>query len=737
VRTNRSGSYFFLYVLAALTAIALPASAQNHEHTAMMSGAPQGIPLLCAAPTAISVANGMWSNPSTWSSKRVPGKNDRVAIAAGYRVMYDVVSDAKISCVDVRGHLFFSTNTNTRLKVVTLMVFEGGHLEIGSTDRPIDENVRAEIVIADQPIDTRLDPGQVGNGIISLGKVSIHGATKTPTFLRLTEEAVAGQSVLAVGEKVSGWKIGDELVLPDTRQLRPSERDGNYEAQDEKVRVQSISGLHIKLAAPLVHDHRGARTQDGKVELLPHVGNVSRNVVVRSENPNGTRGHTFFINHADVDVRYAEFDDLGRTKAGILENTEFDADGKAVWIGQNQIGRYPIHFHHDFGPRKSTANGYQFTLIGNSVVSTPKWGITVHNSSYGLIRDNIVYDSHGAGIVTEDGSESYNVFDHNFALRSRGSGKSALQSGYAGSSPDPGGEGGGFWFHGPNNYIRNNVSASGDAFGFGMAAGPLGTIRIPKFKGADTSTEDESASFDTTKAAILEFSNNEAYGAMETGLQCGWSGTITNFRVWHASRYGMTGTPTDKLIVDKITVLGDAAILDDLGDRFTDSTGLWFAKYMSKSVEIRDADVQGMRTGVVSSPFFTDDFMPQTGQGEGAFVIENSRFVTEIGVDIATAYSSNDREARSNTDAIVRAITFQALSVKDGTAAEAISTNYGMPPGDPRPRNPVHVYDFDRKPGDNFDLYYSKKAPESAAPCHETRPAIDGWVCRESSGATP
>jgi hypothetical protein len=34
--------------------------------------------------------------------------------------------------------------------------------------------------------------------------------------------------------------------------------------------------------------------------LLPHVGNATRNVVIRSENPAGTRGHTLFTHRADV-----------------------------------------------------------------------------------------------------------------------------------------------------------------------------------------------------------------------------------------------------------------------------------------------------------------------------------------------------------------------------------------------------------------------------------------------------
>lgn len=694
-----------------------------------MSGAPQGIPSLCQDPNVTTTASGMWSNPAIWSTHRVPGQKDRVRISKGHSVTYDVVSDAAISCIDVHGQMLFKNGVNTRLEVTSLTIFEDGYLEIGDTANPILPDVHAEIIIANQLIDTSVDPAQFGNGIICAGKVVIHGARKTPTFLRLAREARAGDRTLYVESRISGWLPGDEVVIPDTRQLRPSEKD-NYQSRDERIPIESITGSQIRLARRLLYDHEGARSARGNLMVLPHIGNVTRNVVVRSENPNGVRGHMMFIGHADVDIRYAEVLDMGRTKVGLLENSEFDDRGKAVWIGANQIGRYPIHFHYDFGPRKPTANGYQFTLIGNSVVSTPKWGIVVHESSYGLIRDNIVYDSRGAGITTEDGSESFNVFDHNFSLRSRGSGKFAAPSGYAGATPDPGGEGGGFWFRGPNNYIRNNVSASGDAFGFGIAAGPLGMIRIPKFKGGDPSVESESVALDTESAGILQFQNNEAYGVMETGVQCGWGGKISNLTVWHASRYGLTGSPTNQLEIENVTVIADVSILGDAGDHFTDSTGLWFAKYPSKSVIVRDANVQGFRTGVASSLFFTDDTSLQSGTEVGSFVVENSRLNTEIGVAAATAYAQTGQTAQVTPHAVIRDLHFQPLAVNDGSTPEAISANDLPPSGDARQREPIYVYDFEGESGDDFDLFYSNGAPESVAPCHNSRPGIAGWACK-------
>jgi len=60
------------------------------------------------------------------------------------------------------------------------------------------------------------------------------------------------------------------------------------------------------------------------------------------------------------------------------------------------------------------------------------------------------------------------------------------------------------------------VAANADTFGFGLAAGALGDVRIPSFKGADMSNDKETKLIDTTDASVLEFTGNEAYGAIQT-----------------------------------------------------------------------------------------------------------------------------------------------------------------------------------------------------------------------------
>lgn len=708
--------------LGVFLAAALVAHAQDH-HLSPVSGVPHGIPRLCEAPSARSTRDGGWSNPSTWSGGRVPAAGDSVLIAPGTNVTYDAVSDGAIDCVDIEGALRFRTDANTRLTIVTLTVLAAGRLEIGTPEAPISDDVSAEIVIADRALDTTRDPEQFGSGILGLGTIRVHGAARSPTFVRLAAEPLAGQTRLVLGERPSGWHAGDRLVLPDTRQLGGDERGGRYQPRWEELTVAAVSGETVALTAPLAFDHKGARRPDGVLEFLPHVGNLTRNVVIRSANPRGVRGHVLFVNRADVDVRYARFSNLGRTRPGVLDKTEFAADGTVRHLGTNPIGRYALHLHHVFGPLSPAAGARQFTVIGNAIDGAAKWGLTIHNSHFGLVRDNVVYDARGAGIVAEDGSETMNVFEHNFVMRSEGSGDFAPRSGYGGAANDPGGEGSGFWLRGPSNVVRNNVAANVDVFGFDVAAGALGTVRAPRAPGADTSEEGGYRALDTTAAALPEFSGNEAYGAVQTGVAIGWNGTLTNTRVWHTTRQAIAAFPVDELTIDGAVVRGDPAVL---ARDYENPAGIWLTNYAAKHVVIKRADVQGLRVGVFSPFSLTAETEP--GRGDGTVTVENSHFRAYVGVAIGTAYARPGRP--SPKKAFVRGSRFEPLDVPAGRyPPAAISMNYGMAPGDVQPREPIRVVDFNARPGDTFRLFYSLGVSEAPAPCRTSRPELSGLAC--------
>ena len=63
----------------------------------------------------------------------------------------------------------------------------------------------AEIVIADSPLGGSVaDPLQFGTGIITFGKMTMVGSTRTPTFVRVAAEPRAGNTTLTLSAAVSG-----------------------------------------------------------------------------------------------------------------------------------------------------------------------------------------------------------------------------------------------------------------------------------------------------------------------------------------------------------------------------------------------------------------------------------------------------------------------------------------------------------------------------------------------------
>ena len=143
-----------------------------------------------------------------------------VRVAGGTTIAYDLVSDAPLRCVDVEGHLAFRADANTRMKVGTITVLEGGRLDIGTPETPIAAGATAEVIIADQKIDTARDPEQMSGGLIGLGTVKVHGAVKAPTFVRFSAEPIAGQQVLdelagAAGDVAQTDVFAGELQLAD------------------------------------------------------------------------------------------------------------------------------------------------------------------------------------------------------------------------------------------------------------------------------------------------------------------------------------------------------------------------------------------------------------------------------------------------------------------------------------------------------------------------------------------
>lgn len=668
------------------------------------------LPTFAQNPTIRSAQSGSWTTTSTWDLGRLPTATDIVAISPGTAVSYgSMTGQARVIGIKSGGALRFSTTVNTRLRVVTLLVEPGGELEVGTSSAPVNAGVTSEILIADQATDPGTDPDQYGTALLVQGKATLHGSTKSPTFVRLAREPVAGDTTLLLSQAVSGWRVGDRLVLPDSRHLLESEKWANYAAQWETPAIQAISadGLTVTLAGPLAFAHPGARDGNNALSFLPHAGNLTRNVVIRSENPAGTRGHTLINEMAEVDIRYVQFQDLGRTTNAALDPVT------------NHIGRYALHMHHVMGPFNPSDTGYQFRLIGNSVVDSTKWPLTVHNSHYGLIQANVVFNGTGAGIVTEDGNESYNEFVGNFAAAIEGNQNPRDTDGRDGSV---------FWFKGFNHVIRDNVAANGinrfqgivTGSGYNFTWPPASTrsTRIPLFRGADLEDGTEGVDYELVNMQLLpirEFARNESYGATATGLVIWNLGSdggsvaaatqttfIRDFSAWHVHEEAFFGYPVKNVTFDGFVVRGHPRVFPT-GQGVAWSSG----DYYAENIAIRRADVQGMVGGVTGST-----------NTPGTFTIENSTFRTygsAVSIETLKTPGGGSPAWILPRSWLIRNVRFIAWP---GRPLASISMNYYLGNGKANliQRDQVFVTDYQGTAGLNFQVFYREQDPAFVLP---------------------
>ena len=699
----------------AITILTGQAFAQHHEAHIRKTGLPHDVPDFAAKPTVRAARSGAWSAAGTWSTNRVPGAGDVVRVPSGITVNYDVVSDAALASVVIDGTLVFRTDGPTRLVATVVQVMPSGTLEIGREGAPIAANVKAEIVLADQALDPKADPDQYGTALIGLGTIRMHGALVEPTFARLAAEPAAGQTALRLdAASVTGWQSA-RLILPGTNQLL-----GRGPEWEELVST-SASGGNVTLASPLAFDHRGARDADGNLNFMPHVGNLSRNVIVRSENPQGTRGHVIFVHRADVDIRYSLFKDLGRTTIDPLDRQ------------RNHIGRYSLHLHHVVGPTKPQSNGYQFTLIGNALDGGLKWGITVHDAHYGLIRDNVIYNVGGAGIMTEDGSETGNVFDHNFVVRAWGTGSQRADERRA--DRDWGYEGSAFWFRGPNNYVRNNVGANTNSFAVSYMMVDVSEVEVPSKQGSDPARSSKTTNM--MAVPLLEFTNNEIYASAagitiwNLGANCCTevydvpNSVLHKTTLWHIASVGFSGYSSNKVVFDGWTQRGDTTVLADPN---ASVKAFDFGDYIVRHTVIRNSDIQGLRVGIML-PLKIGDARDIYGRKPGTLLIENSVLKNVINVLGDTMYGvTGGGEMLVPRLTTIRGVRFGRVPTDIGGATHYDVLMRFNPENGPNSNvvvaDEVWIYDYNNTPGDNFRVYYKEQAPTYRVP--ETRPQIVG-----------
>lgn len=559
--------------------------------------------------THTAVADGGWFDAATWDNG-VPGNGAVAHVPSGRTVTYAGHATQALHGVLVDGVLRFSTMQSSTLRLDTFEVGMDGFLEIGRVGTPVPPQVQVRVVFTSgSDIDIGWDPELLSRGLIGHGSVHIHGARKT-VHGKVAVDPLAGQNTLVMAQAPQGWEVGDTLVLTGTyyegwRWDNDIHAVRYYGTEDEVLTIAAIDGATITVNETLQYDHRTPRA-----DLKASVANFSRNVVFETENgtavPIHRRGHVMLMHHTDHDVRYAAFNQLGRTDKSV---PSFDPDQVAqITSTTNLRTRYAMHLHFT-GIDEADKPAM---VVGNAVFHSPGWGY-VHHASNAVFHDNASFDTHGAGFVAETGDE-IGSWSRNIAIKARGNSAFNPKNGNDTESHDMGRTGAGFWFQG--RMVRNvdNVAASvnhGYVYlhrGTRMRHFPSAVFSMPEaLRRAGPESPDH--------PPILNFHGNEAL-ASTVGIYVIKANPnqhhdihthISDFRAWEV-RAGAAMEYTSHYLLEDIDIVGKTP-----GPFSTPEFGIEFGTNASDMV-VNRALIADMPTGVRLFKDFTDPHPPSLKQ---------------------------------------------------------------------------------------------------------------------------
>ncbi len=447
------------------------------------------------SPLIRSAKSGAWSQGATWEGGKVPATGDKVQVRAGHAIIYDVKSEVVIRSVHLAGTLSFAGDRDTVLNVGLIKIQPGADssedgfdcdahspelqpsqqrpaLEVGMANRPLDAKHSAVIRLHYvEGMDKQTCPAIVCCG----GRMDLHGAPLSRSWVKLGATAKKGDAEVKLAENVTGWRVGDKVIVTGT--LNPDYSKG---WQTEERTVRELADGKVTLDQPLEFDHLGTGDYRGEV------ANLSRNVVVESADPAGVRGHTMYHRNSAGSISYAEFRHLG--KEGVL-------------------GKYAIHYHLVGDTMRGSY------VLGASVWDSKNRWVTIHGTNYLVVRDCVGYKSVGHGYFMEDGTEVYNVLDHNLGVRGmRGKRLPQQVLGFDGN------EGAAFWWANSHNTFTNNVSCENDRYGFRFEATQGSSLKLTfPIQQADGTRKP----VDIRTLPFIRFDGNESHSEGLYGINLG------------------------------------------------------------------------------------------------------------------------------------------------------------------------------------------------------------------------
>lgn len=405
---------------------------------------------------AMTVKSGLWSDPTVWSDGAIPATGSMAHIRSGHEVIYDVVSDAIINDVmsEMGSRLVWDSSKPTRLRANTISLMGVSDLR-DQAEHPDFGSPRHEVIF--HPVSGREPGAGAGLGAMFMGPTRIHGAPKKGHLRSGPISIAAGATTLTLpGLATSGWRVGDTVIILGTNYVPLQPNDPQYTGptsyygpransnddsqiamnagfqfgQDEERTITGIdvSAETVTLSAPLTYGHTGmtGALKDGQViTVKPVIANVSRSIRFRSATASEDaaldpgadvtvlqkRAHLMFMRQPDIDLRYFETKNMGRTTNDPSlwvpddESRQILVSEGGPLLGDpnNVRGRYSIHIHWCGEDLVPLVGATAWAPLGGPA-PIPGWAIT-HHSTNAAIEGCVVSNVRGAGMVSEVGNE--------------------------------------------------------------------------------------------------------------------------------------------------------------------------------------------------------------------------------------------------------------------------------------------------------------------------------------------
>ncbi|CAI7901316.1 unnamed protein product, partial [Closterium sp. NIES-53] len=302
------------------------------------------------------------------------------------------------------------------------------------------------------PFSRSSSPAQVGGQVALYG---MPGGSNTPSWVRLTETAIASARAIYVDTDVTRWAPGMTIALASTS-ADLNDAEHHIIASVSVVTPASAPGksdgrYQINLRTPLKNQHDGEEISDGvggTVGIYGEVALLDRHIVITGSDepaPNNYDGGNFMVYMTPT--------------AQHIVGVQFRALGN-----QGTLGKYPLHFH------ACGQQGQNHIVRKNAIVFTKQRCMVIHATGNMTIEENISYETKGHCYLLEEGSEMRNLFRRNLGINARkvdlvippaSSNRLDLQTDRQPTT---------FWLATPFSSFIDNVAAGSEDSGFWLEA---------------------------------------------------------------------------------------------------------------------------------------------------------------------------------------------------------------------------------------------------------------------------